>query len=366
MKKMVAIATALGFILGPFATYAQSEQTGPIAQQAAKKAPPVSQELVAEGEFALKLATDLKLGEPATEIQAEDMLTAAGIAPKNGWIADYPMTPIVIGQVREAVAAAAASKKIPMGKDEALKTFDGLTAESGLAIVPGPEQYAEGPPPGSESVPPPEIDEYYYTEGPPVLTYYPPPWDYDYLYGWVPYPFWYAGFFFPGFYILSDFHLHHHHHHHHHLISNHFADPKTRASFRVDPTTKTAGTPATRSTKGISPHGFASRQARTSATSIFQRSMQGRTWSQPGMAGKQYGGFRNPYAGSGRFYNRGFGGPPSRSFGESGRGSFGGSHGGGRSGGSSGGGGFGGSRGGGQGGSIGGGVGGGGHGGGYR
>ncbi len=98
-----------------------------------------------------------------------------------------------------------------MGKDEALQTFEGLTAEFGLAIVPGPEQYAEGQPPsGSEYVPPPVIDEYYYNEGPPVVTYYPPPWDYYYLYGWVPYPFWCSGFFFPGFFILNYFHHFHH------------------------------------------------------------------------------------------------------------------------------------------------------------
>ncbi len=370
MKKMIAIGAALGLALTPFVTYAQSEQTEPPAQQTTSKAPPVSQELVAEGEFALKLATDLKLGTPTTEIQAEDILTAAGIAPKNGWIGDYPMTPIVIGQVRETVAAAAGSKKITMGKDEALKTFDGLTAEFGLAIVPGPDQYAEGQPPGSEPAPPTEIEEYYYTEGPPVVTYYPPPWDYGYLYGWVPYPFWYSGFFFPGFYILNDFHCHHHHHHHHdqqpHLISNHFVDSKTHASLRVDPTTKTAGTPATRSTTGTSSHGFASRGARIGATSILQRNVQGRTWGQPGMRGRQYGSFRNPSTGSGRSFGRGYTGPSSRSFGEGGRGSHGGSHGGGHSGGSYGGGGFGGSHGGGSGGDRGGGVGGGGRGGGYR
>ncbi len=72
--------------------------------------------LYQEGDFALKLATALKLGTPTTEVQAEDMLTAVGIAPKNGWIADYPMTPIIIGQVRNAVVAAAALKQVTDGK----------------------------------------------------------------------------------------------------------------------------------------------------------------------------------------------------------------------------------------------------------
>ena len=308
MRSLLAIAMALGLIIILFVAYAQSEQAGPAAQpeQAAPKAPPVSQQLIPEGDFALKLATALKLGTPTTEIQAEDMLTAVGIAPKNGWIADYPMTPIIIGQVRNAVVAAAALNKIPTGKDEALQTFEGLAVEFGLAIMPGPEQFAEGPPPsGSEYVPPPVIDDYYYTEGPPVITYYPPPWDYDYLYEWVPYPFWCSGFFFPGFFILNDFHAHHHHHHHHHhhLISNHFIDPKTHAFLRVDPTTRTAGTAATRTHKGTGSRGFASPEARKGAASIFNRSANGRTLSQPGMTGRQYRGFQNPSTGSGRSFS---------------------------------------------------------------
>ncbi|MGA2467696.1 MAG: hypothetical protein ABSH06_25540 [Thermodesulfobacteriota bacterium] len=353
MKNLLVIATALGLMIIPFVAYAQSEQAGPIAgqpEQAAAKAPSVSQQLIPEGDFALKLASGLKLGTPTTEVQAEDMLMAVGIAPKNGWIADYPMTPIIIGQVRNTVVAAAALNKLPMGKDEALQTFEGLTAEFGLAIAPGPEQYAEGQPPSdSEYVPPPVINEYYYTEGPPVVTYYPPPWDYYYLYGWVPYPFWCSGFFFPGFFILNDFHIHHHHH----LVSNHFIDPKTHASLRVDPTTRPAGTAATRTLGGTSPRGFASRQARMGATSIFNRSANSRTLSQPGNMGRQYRGLQNPSTGSGRSFSRSFSSPSSRSFGApstGGRSSFGGYRGGGYSGGSHGGGGFGGSYGGGYGG----------------
>jgi len=313
----------------------------------ATQVPPISQSLVPEGDFALRLATALKLGKPETEVQAEDTLTLVGIAPKNGWIADYPMTPIIIGQVQNAVIAAAALKKLPMGKDEALQAFQGLTAEFGLAIAPGPEQYAEGQPPsGSEYVPPPVINDYYYEEGPPIVTYYPPPWDYDYLYAWVPYPFWCSGLFFPGFFILNDFH---HFHHGHHLISNHFIDPKTHASLRVDPTTRTTGTAATRSNGGTGSLGFASRESRMGATSIFNRSANGRILSQPGNTGRQYRGFQNPSTGSGRSFSRSFTMPSSRSFSAPSTGggsSFGGYRGGGNSGGSHGGGGFGGSHGG--------------------
>jgi hypothetical protein len=355
MRNLLAIATALGLMIIPFVAYTQSEQAGPVAAQpgqAAAKAPPVSQQLIPEGDFALKLATALKLGTPTTEAQAEDMLATIGIAPKNGWIADYPMTPIIIGQVRNAVVATAVLKKLPIGEDEALQAFDGLTAEFGLAFASGPEQYAEGQPPsGSEYIPPEVINEYYYNEGPPVITYYPPPWDYYYLYGWVPYPFWCSGFFFPGFFILNDFHIHHRHHHHgHHLISNHFFDRRTHAFLRVDPTTRMAGTAATRTLGGRSPRAFASREARMGAASIFNRSPNGRTLSQPGNTSRPYRGFHNPSTGTGRSFSA-----PSTG----GRSFFGGSRGGGFSVDSQGGGGFGSSGGGGQGGGHGGGHGGG-------
>jgi hypothetical protein len=77
MKSLLAISMAFALFLMPFAVYGQSKQT-------TTKAPPVSQTLVPEGDFALKLVTALNLGTATTEVQAEDMLTSVGIAPKNG------------------------------------------------------------------------------------------------------------------------------------------------------------------------------------------------------------------------------------------------------------------------------------------
>ena len=272
MKSLLAISIAFALFLMPFAVYGQSEQT-------TTKAPPVSQTLVPEGDFALKLVTALNLGTATTEVQAEDMLTSVGIAPRNGWIADYPMTPIIIGEVQSAVVAAAAGKNLPMEKDEALEAFQALTTEFGLAVVPGSDQYAESQPPtSSEYVPPTEVNNYYSEEGPPVVTYYPPPPDYYYLYTWAPYPFWCSGFFFPGFFVLNDFDIvvvgnfHGHHHHHHHVISNHFTDPKTRTVSRVDPRNGRMVTPAV---SGSRERGFHSTEARRGAASIFERSRVG-------------------------------------------------------------------------------------------
>ncbi len=259
------IVMALGLLSIPFTVYSQSDQkpTG---------GPPVSQTLVSEGDFALKLATALRVGTPTDEAQAEDMLTAAGISPKNGWIADYPVTPNIIGELQNAVATAADSKKLPMGKDEAFKAFRTATVEVGLPIVaevPGnyqESQYAESP----------AVDDYYSDEGPPVVTYYPPPPDYAYLYAWVPCPFFFDVSFFPGFFILNDFDIIVVGRHHH-RITNHFFDARTHTLGRVDPVRHTL-------TNVSHPAAFNSTATRNAASSIFNRSM-GRTTFTRGTEG---------------------------------------------------------------------------------
>jgi len=261
MRRAFVIMTIMAFLLLSLNAYA-------LPDQKSASTPPVSQTLIPEGDFALKLATALKLGTPNNEAQAEDLLTSAGIGPKNGWIADYPVTPNVIGELQNAVATAADAKKLSMGKDEALKAFQGLTTEFGLAVSPGSGQYAESQPPtSSEYVEPQEINDYYYDEGPPVVTYYPPPWDYDYLYGWVPYPFWCAGFFFLGFFVLNDFDIIVVGHHHHHFrITNHFLDSRTHAFGRVDPVRHTLANVSNKTA-------FHSTATRNAASSIFNRSL---------------------------------------------------------------------------------------------
>ncbi len=264
MKKLPIIIMAFSLLMLPFGVYAQLEQKS--------ATPPVSQSLIPEGDFALKLVAALKLGTPGDEARAEDMLSSAGIAPKNGWIADYPVTPMIVGELQSAVVAAADAQRLPMAKDDALKAFQDVTTESGLAVVPGdPGQYA-----GTQPQPDPTvINNYYYEEGPPVVTYYPPPWDYGYLYSWVPYPFWCTGFFFPGFFILHDFHRSIFVGHHHHFITNHFADSRTQTVRAIDPTTRSMGTRT---------QGFRSPESRRAATSIFNRSFS-RTATPRGTGG---------------------------------------------------------------------------------
>ena len=292
MNKLFVMITLMAFLLLSLNAQAQPGQNS-------AGSPPISQALVPEGDFALKLAAALKLGAPHDESQAEDMLTSAGIAPKNGWIADYPLTPNIIGELQNSVATAADSKRLPMGKDEALEAFQGLTTELGLAVSPGSAgEYAENQPQPDASA----INSYYYDEGPPVVTYYPPPWDYYYLYGWVPYPFWWGGFFFSGFFCLHDFHGFHHHH----LISNHFIDPATHAVGRVDPASHTL------THVSHTAAGFGSATTKNSAASIFNRGVSsagGRTFSNSSRfatgSGMNHGSFRSSSGSFSSFSSRG-------------------------------------------------------------
>lgn len=133
--------------------------------------PPSEQNLVREGSFAMELAEVLKIGEIKSEVEAENKLTSVGVAPKNGWIADYPVTPDIIGELRNAVGEAADSGKIAMKREEAIKAFQDLmtSMESQSAGVESPS--------GGQPYPDPYYDPYYY-----------------------PYPYYYGGYYYPYLY----------------------------------------------------------------------------------------------------------------------------------------------------------------------
>lgn len=248
------------------------------------KAPPISQTLIREGDLAIKLADALKAGRAQSEAEAESLLASAGIAPRNGWIADYPVTPDIIGELQNTITQAADSGKLTMKKGEALKVFQDLAGEQNLPISPDMEsqsqyvgseqQTAEAEPPQNypEYYEPSEINNYYYEQGPPIVTYYPPPWDYYYLYAWVPYPFWFSGFWFPGFFCLNDFHRGVFVGGHRKFVSNHFWDSSGKRFGTIDPSRRYAGG----STANIShpARGFSSASARNGASSILSRSVE--------------------------------------------------------------------------------------------
>ena len=258
MKKWLSIMLAASLLLYPFATFAADYGSQPLQTQ---PAPPVAQPLVREGDFAVKLAATLDLGTPIDEAVAEDLLAKAGIAPLNGWLSDYPMTPQIVGQLHDSIAEAAGKGKLPMTSDEATQGLNSLIAKMNLPTpgAPGTAE-AEGTPPADQSNPT-VINNYYYDEGPPVITYYQPPYDYVYLYDWVPYPVWWFGFWFPGFFICHNFtttvfvsndvFVNRTFVNRTAVVSNRVIDPVTRTVVRVDPIGRTgagAGTvkPVTR------------------------------------------------------------------------------------------------------------------------
>jgi hypothetical protein len=231
-----SLALAALLLLAPGLPLAQATETKP-------GSPPVAQPLISEGEFALTLASGLSLPSNDDEVAAESALGDLGIAPRNGWIADYPVTPDIVAELQDSVGSAADAGKLPIGKTEALKQLNAAAAEFGLTVRP----YATGttyePSPSScENYPNPNVIYHSYsTEGPPIVTYYCPPPDYYNLYGWVPYPFWWGELWFPGFFILHDFHRVVHHHHKVVVLTNHFNESRSHRAFRIDPVERFRG-----------------------------------------------------------------------------------------------------------------------------
>ena len=175
MKKLLSIGAIVFLLSIPVISYAQPGQN-------AQKAPPVSQLLVREGNFAIKLVEVLKLGTAKNEAEAESMLASVGIAPRNGWIADYPLTPDIIGELRNAIGVALDSGKLAMNKDEATMAVQVLVDNQWRQpVAPDQEQarqYGEYPP---------AVYEGY--EGGYEPYYYP------YYY---PYPYYYGGYYYLG------------------------------------------------------------------------------------------------------------------------------------------------------------------------
>ena len=375
MKKVFIIAFVIGILMVPVVAYSQSRDAG-------AQTPPIAQTLIREGDFAIKLADRLKIGTTQSEAQAESMLASSGIVPKNGWVADYPVTPDIIGELQNAISRAVDSGKLALNKDEAMRMFQDLIAQQGLpvraeseSLYAGVEQpYAEEAPPQDypQYYEPSAVDNYYNDQGPPIVTYYPPPWDYYYLYAWVPYPFWYSGFWFPGFFCLHDFHRGIFFNGHMRFVSNHFGDPRTRGFGAIDPARRHMGGSAV---AGISrpAGGFTSHDARSGASSLLSRSYEhtkfnNRTTARGSVATNRQSGRVTGYSSrggvatgrsihssslsrpgsfsgygraTGRSFSRSFSGPSSRSFSapsmggrsssggfRGGGGGFGGSHGG--------------------------------------
>jgi hypothetical protein len=269
------------------------------AADTSKSPPPIGQNLVREGDYAVKLAQALKLGPATTEADSENALVAVGIAPESGWISDFPITPDIIAELQSSMDEAASSGRLTMSKAEAFSAFQALNAEAGLSVTPGaPEakitEYSSEDTQGYSEAPAYEdqaaIDSYYAEEGPPVITYYAPPPDYAYLYAWDPFPFWCGGYYFPGYFVLNNFTIfasfdnfgHRRNFGHrgefgrnwrgHGIISNHVTDRASNRTVSIDPVSRHP-----RTETSFRPAGARSFEpvSRTSGTRNFTRGSRG-------------------------------------------------------------------------------------------
>jgi hypothetical protein len=226
MKTLFAAFITIVFVLTPLIAIAQNYSAGGQA--------PLAQPLVREGTLAVRMVEVLKLGTTADEVEAENLLLGAAIAPRNGWISDYPVTPDIVSELRSAVIGAADAGLLTLGRDEAAQAFDGILAEYNLLV--NTETSAGAAVEEQAPVYPDNtmVDDYYYDYGPPPVTYYAPPAYYANLYSWVPYPFWGWNAWFPGFFVLSDFHRFVYVDKRVYIVSNHFYDKREHRYSRID------------------------------------------------------------------------------------------------------------------------------------
>ena len=285
---VIPLIILMAFALIPALSNAQTDQ--PSAANTL-----LSQPLIREGDMAVELAEGLKVGVPKNEAEAEDELSSIGISPRNGWIADYPATPDIIGELQAAISAAADSGKLGVAKDAALKKFQGIISGDNLPVSP---DFSGN---GSVDTMAPNypdttaMDNYYSSEGPPVVTYYAPPPDDAYLYTWVPYPFWWTDVWFPGFFVLADFnvsiHGHGHHHHGHDgFITNHFRDRATGGITRIDPANRSRGG-TIRAGGGT---GWSSPSSRSGAKAISDKNLERSGSAGANRESRGYGVTQNP------------------------------------------------------------------------
>jgi len=57
-----------------------------------------------------------------------------GLPPRNGWISDYPVTPDILGELKESVAGMADSGKLSVSGYEASAVVDSVGSSMGLYV----------------------------------------------------------------------------------------------------------------------------------------------------------------------------------------------------------------------------------------
>jgi hypothetical protein len=289
MSKLLVVFLTIITVLIPFVARADQSSSAGMAA-------PIEQPLVREGDFAVKLASSLNLTSSSTEAQAESSLASVGIAPRNGWIADYPVTPDIVAELRNAAGEAADSGRLALAREQAVSTVQGVSTDMGLSVSGAGRQtgYASSGS-SSQNYDPDAVQNYYYDSGPPIVTYYAPPWDYAYLYSWVPCDFWWGDYPFGGFFILNDFDrvIHHHHHHDGEVvrITNQVRTAGGEVR-RIDPANRLAMSGSAGSPSNTHVTGLSSSEARLGARSIVSHDMD----RSEGNVSAGHSGSRNSYS----------------------------------------------------------------------
>ena len=88
-----ALVSAACLLLAPSPGMSQPDQTSP-------EEPQTEQTWVREGSFAVKLASALKLLNTDNEAEAMRELSWFKVEPRGGWIADQPVTPGILRELR--------------------------------------------------------------------------------------------------------------------------------------------------------------------------------------------------------------------------------------------------------------------------
>lgn len=167
----------------------------------------IAPEVLPQSEFAFHLANALAVRIPQGDdpLRAIRALAALGISPRVGWTPDAAVTPRTIAEVRDAVATAAAAGRLREDPQDAVRAFEVVTAQLGLPLPVEPPRYA-----GAErgvqlyegACDARYYDDYYGGAGVPPYTYCRPPPAYFSMYAWIGTPFYWGGYYFPGYYTL--------------------------------------------------------------------------------------------------------------------------------------------------------------------
>ncbi|MDR3570468.1 MAG: hypothetical protein P4L43_20785 [Syntrophobacteraceae bacterium] len=126
MRSMLIMVLAAGLALLPYGAPVGAQE------KTSSESPPIEHPPVSEGQFAVRLAEALGVASSREKAAAEDSLARANIAPRSGWVSDYPMTPDIIEEVRQSASMSASAGGLNMSEAGAARAVTGVSAAMNL------------------------------------------------------------------------------------------------------------------------------------------------------------------------------------------------------------------------------------------